>query len=125
MVDEGLINTDEAIMMVEPQQLDSLLHPMFDAAQLKAATPITTALPASPGAATGTVVFSAEEAIEEAAKGKQVILVRLETSPEDIQGHGSRTGHSDSPGRHDQPRSCCSPWHGYLLCIRCRRHHHR
>ena len=86
MVDEGLINTDEAIMMVEPQQLDSLLHPMFDAAQLKAATPITTALPASPGAATGTVVFSAEEAIEEAAKGKQVILVRLETSPEDIQG---------------------------------------
>ncbi|WP_294730959.1 pyruvate, phosphate dikinase [uncultured Faecalibaculum sp.] len=92
MVDEGLINTDEAIMMVEPQQLDSLLHPMFDAAQLKAATPITTALPASPGAATGTVVFSAEEAIEEAAKGKQVILVRLETSPEDIQGMAAAQG---------------------------------
>ena len=92
MVDEGLINTDEAIMMVEPQQLDALLHPMFDAAELKAATPITTALPASPGAATGTVVFSAEEAIEEAAKGKPVILVRLETSPEDIQGMAAAQG---------------------------------
>lgn len=92
MVDEGLINTDEAIMMVEPQQLDALLHPMFDAEELKNATPITTALPASPGAATGTVVFSAEEAIEEAAKGKKVILVRLETSPEDIQGMAAAQG---------------------------------
>lgn len=92
MVDEGLINTDEAIMMVEPQQLDALLHPMFDTAELKAATPITTALPASPGAAAGTVVFSAEEAIEEAAKGRQVILVRLETSPEDIQGMAAAQG---------------------------------
>jgi pyruvate,orthophosphate dikinase len=71
MVDEGLISTDEAIMMVEPQQLDALLHPMFDAEALKAAEPITSALPASPGAATGTVVFSAEEAIAEAAKGKK------------------------------------------------------
>ena len=92
MVDEGLINTDEAIMMVEPQQLDALLHPMFDADELKKATPVTTALPASPGAATGTVVFSAEEAIEEAAKGKKVILVRLETSPEDIQGMAAAQG---------------------------------
>ncbi|WP_242324963.1 pyruvate, phosphate dikinase [Faecalibaculum rodentium] len=92
MVDEGLINTDEAIMMVEPQQLDALLHPMFDTTELKAATPITTALPASPGAAAGTVVFSAEEAIEEAAKGRQVILVRLETSPEDIQGMAAAQG---------------------------------
>ena len=73
-------------MMVEPKQLDSLLHPMFDAAELKAARPIATALPASPGAACGQIVFSAEEAIEEAAKGKKVILVRLETSPEDIEG---------------------------------------
>jgi pyruvate,orthophosphate dikinase len=92
MVDEGLISTDEAIMMVEPQQLDALLHPMFDAEALKAAEPITSALPASPGAATGTVVFSAEEAIAEAAKGKKVILVRLETSPEDIQGMAAAQG---------------------------------
>ena len=86
MVDEGLINTDEALMMVEPQQLDSLLHPMFDADALAAAEVITTALPASPGAGAGQIVFSAEEAKEEADKGKKVILVRLETSPEDIEG---------------------------------------
>ena len=86
MVDEGKVSVDEALMMVEPKQLDSLLHPMFDAAELKAARPIATALPASPGAACGQIVFSAEEAIEEAAKGKKVILVRLETSPEDIEG---------------------------------------
>ena len=92
MVDEGLVTTDEALMMVEPQQLDALLHPMFDPAALKAATPITSALPASPGAATGQIVFSAEEAIEETAKGKKVILVRLETSPEDIQGMAAAQG---------------------------------
>ena len=86
MVEEGLINTDEALMMVEPQQLDALLHPMFDPASLKAATPITSALPASPGAASGQIVFSAEEAKEQADLGKKVILVRLETSPEDIEG---------------------------------------
>lgn len=86
MVEEGLINTDEALMMVEPQQLDALLHPMFDPASLKAATPITSALPASPGAASGQIVFSAEEAKAEADNGKKVVLVRLETSPEDIEG---------------------------------------
>lgn len=86
MVDEGLITTDEALMMVEPQQLDTLLHPMFDPEALKAATVITSALPASPGAGSGAIVFSAEEAKEEAAKGNKVILVRLETSPEDIEG---------------------------------------
>lgn len=86
MVDEGKVSVDEALLMVEPKQLDSLLHPMFDAAQLKAAKPIATALPASPGAACGQVVFTAEEAIEEAAKGHKVVLVRLETSPEDIEG---------------------------------------
>jgi pyruvate,orthophosphate dikinase len=62
MVDEGAITTDEALMMVEPQQLDSLLHPMFDPEALKSATPITTGLPASPGAGSGEIVFSAEEA---------------------------------------------------------------
>ena len=86
MVDEGKVSIDEALMMVEPKQLDSLLHPMFDASELKAAKPIATALPASPGAACGQIVFSAEEAIAEASKGKKVILVRLETSPEDIEG---------------------------------------
>ena len=86
MVDEGMITTDEALMMVEPKQLDSLLHPMFDAGELKASEPIASALPASPGAACGQIVFSAEEAINETAKGNKVVLVRLETSPEDIEG---------------------------------------
>ena len=86
MVDEGMISTDEALMMVEPKQLDSLLHPMFDADELKKAEPIASALPASPGAACGQIVFSAEEAIQEASRNHKVILVRLETSPEDIEG---------------------------------------
>ncbi|WP_273477566.1 pyruvate, phosphate dikinase [Faecalicoccus acidiformans] len=86
MVDEGLVTEEEALMMVEPQQLDALLHPMFDPEALKAATPITSALPASPGAGSGQIVFSADEAKEEAQGGKKVILVRLETSPEDIEG---------------------------------------
>ena len=86
MVDEGMITTDEALMMVEPKQLDSLLHPMFDADELKKAEPIASALPASPGAACGQIVFSAEEAIQEASRNHKVILVRLETSPEDIEG---------------------------------------
>ena len=86
MVDEGMITKEEAMMMVEPKQLDSLLHPRFDDADLKSAKPIASALPASPGAACGQIVFSAEEAIEETALGHKVILVRLETSPEDIEG---------------------------------------
>lgn len=86
MVDEGLVSEEEALMMVEPQQLDALLHPMFDPEALKAAKPITSALPASPGAGSGQIVFSADEAKEEAEGGKKVILVRLETSPEDIEG---------------------------------------
>ncbi|WP_296241295.1 pyruvate, phosphate dikinase [uncultured Faecalicoccus sp.] len=86
MVDEGLVTEEEALMMVEPQQLDALLHPMFDPDALKAATPITSALPASPGAGSGQIVFTADEAKEEAESGKKVILVRLETSPEDIEG---------------------------------------
>lgn len=86
MVDEGLITPEEALLMVEPQTLDALLHPTFDKDAQAKAEIITSALPASPGAACGQVVFSAEEAIEEAANGKKVVLVRLETSPEDIQG---------------------------------------
>mgnify|MGYP003370071548 CR=1 FL=1 len=86
MVDEGMITKEEALMMVEPKQLDSLLHPRFDDEDLKSAKPIASALPASPGAACGHIVFSAEEAIAETAVGNKVILVRLETSPEDIEG---------------------------------------
>ncbi len=86
MVDEGMITKDEALMMVEPKQLDALLHPQFDAEALKKAKLIASALPASPGAACGQIVFSAEEAIAETALGHKVILVRLETSPEDIEG---------------------------------------
>ena len=86
LVDEGMITKEEALMMVDAKQLDALLHPQFDAAALKKATVAATALPASPGAACGQVAFSAEEAIQEAAKGNKVILVRLETSPEDIEG---------------------------------------
>ena len=86
MVDEGLVDTDKALLMVEPKQLDSLLHPQFNTEALKNATPITKGLAASPGAACGQIVFSAEDAKDEHAKGKKVVLVRLETSPEDIEG---------------------------------------
>ena len=86
LVDEGMISEKEAVLMVDPKQLDSLLHPQFDAAALKAAKPVAAALPASPGAACGKVVFTADEAVEMAAKGEKVVLVRLETSPEDIHG---------------------------------------
>ena len=86
MVDEGMVTKEEALMMVEPKQLDALLHPQFDAEALKGAKSIANALPASPGAACGQIVFTAEQAIEEAALGHKVVLVRLETSPEDIEG---------------------------------------
>ena len=86
LVDEGMITEEEAVLRVEPKQLDSLLHPQFDAAALKAAKVIGKGLPASPGAACGKVVFTAEDAKEWDARGKKVILVRLETSPEDIEG---------------------------------------
>ena len=86
MYADGMVTKEEALMMVEPKQLDDLLHPIFDADALKAAKPIATALPASPGAACGQVVFTAEQAIEAANNGQKVILVRLETSPEDIEG---------------------------------------
>ncbi len=87
LVDEGMITEEEAVCMIDPKQLDALLHPQFDAKALKAAKPIGSALPASPGAACGQVVFTAEAATEWATKkGAKVILVRLETSPEDIEG---------------------------------------
>jgi len=86
LVSEGLLTKEEAILKVEPKQLDSLLHPTFDPKALKSATPIAKGLPASPGAATGKVYFTAEDAKAAAERGEKVILVRLETSPEDIEG---------------------------------------
>ena len=86
LVDEGMITEEEAVLRVEPKQLDALLHPMFDAKALKAAKVIGSGLAASPGAACGQVVFSAEDAKAWAEKGHKVVLVRLETSPEDIEG---------------------------------------
>ncbi|MVB11709.1 Pyruvate, phosphate dikinase [Caprobacter fermentans] len=86
LVDEGMINEEEAVLRVEPKQLDALLHPQFDAEVLKKSKEIGHGLAASPGAACGKVVFSAEDAKEWATKGEKVILVRLETSPEDIEG---------------------------------------
>ncbi len=86
LVDEGHKTEAEAVAMIDPRNLDTLLHPQFDAAALKAATPMGKGLGASPGAACGKVVFTAEDAEEWAAKGEKVVLVRLETSPEDITG---------------------------------------
>ena len=86
LVDEGMIDEKKAVAMIDPRNLDTLLHPQFDAAALKAAKPIGKALPASPGAAAGKIVFTAEDAKEWAARGEKVVLVRLETSPEDIEG---------------------------------------
>ena len=92
LVDEGAITEKEAVLRVEPKQLDSLLHPQFDADALKKAVPIGKGLAASPGAACGKVVFTAEDAKEWTDRGEQVILVRLETSPEDIEGMHAAKG---------------------------------
>ena len=86
LVDEGMIGLEQAVKMIDPKQIDALLHPQFDAAELKAAQPIGKGLPASPGAACGKVSFTAEDAAERGKKGEAVILVRLETTPEDIEG---------------------------------------
>ena len=86
LVNEGMISKEQALTMIDPKQLDALLHPQFDAKALKAAKPVASALPASPGAACGKVVFTAEDAVEWGKNGEKVVLVRLETSPEDIEG---------------------------------------
>ncbi|MCB0910107.1 MAG: pyruvate, phosphate dikinase [Propionibacteriaceae bacterium] len=86
LVDEGKITTDKAVAMIDPKQIDALLHPQFDTAELNAAQSIGKGLPASPGAATGRVSFTAEDAAARGKAGEQVILVRLETTPEDIEG---------------------------------------
>ena len=92
LVDEGMIDEKQAVKMIDPRNLDTLLHPQFDAKALKAATPMGKGLGASPGAACGKVVFSAEDAVEWAERGEKVVLVRLETSPEDITGMKSAQG---------------------------------
>ncbi len=104
LVDEGMITPEKAVSMIEPRNLDALLHPTFDAAALAAAEPIGSAIGASPGSACGKVVFSAEDAMAWNSRGEKVILVRLETSPEDIEGmkasqgiltvRGGRTSHA-------------------------------
>ena len=92
IVDEGMRTEEEAVAMIDPRNLDTLLHPQFDAAALKAATPIGKGLGASPGAACGKIVFTAEDAENWNAKGEKVVLVRLETSPEDITGMKASQG---------------------------------
>ena len=92
LVDEGMRTEEEAVAMIDPRNLDTLLHPQFDAAALKAATPVAKALGASPGAACGKIVFTAEDAVEWNERGEKVVLVRLETSPEDITGMKASQG---------------------------------
>ena len=92
LVDEGMIDEKKAVAMIEPRSLDTLLHPQFDGEALKAAPVVGHALGASPGAASGKIVFTAEEAKEWAARGEKVVLVRLETSPEDIEGMKAAQG---------------------------------
>ena len=92
LVDEGMRTEEEAVAMIDPRNLDTFLHPQFDAAALKAATPMGKALGASPGAACGKIVFTAEDAKAWAERGEKVVLVRLETSPEDIEGMKSAQG---------------------------------
>ena len=104
LIDEGMIDEKQAVLMIEPRNLDALLHPQFDVKALKAATPVAKALAASPGAACGKIVFTAEDAKVWNEKGEKVVLVRLETSPEDIEGmkaaqgiltvRGGRTSHA-------------------------------
>ena len=86
LIDEGMKTEQEALLMLDPKQLDALLHPQFDPAALKSAKPVASALAASPGAACGKIVFTAEDAVEQGKAGEKVVLVRLETSPEDIEG---------------------------------------
>ena len=92
LVDEGMISEEQAVLMIDPRNLDTLLHPQFDPKAIKAATPVAKALAASPGAACGKIVFTAEDAKEWNARGEKVVLVRLETSPEDIEGMKASQG---------------------------------
>ena len=92
LIDEGMISEEQAVLMIDPRNLDTLLHPQFDVAALKAATPVGKGLGASPGAACGKIVFSADDAVAWKERGEKVVLVRLETSPEDITGMKAAQG---------------------------------
>jgi pyruvate,orthophosphate dikinase len=122
LVDEKMITPEEAVLRIEAQSLDQLLHPNFDQTALKNGKVIGQALPASPGAAAGRVYFNADDAIAAHVSGQRVVLVRQETSPEDIEGHacGGRCAY-DARG-HDLPRGGRGARHGHLLCIGLRRH---
>ncbi len=109
-----------ALKRCEPNKLDELLHPVFDKQALKEAKVLTRGLPASPGAATGQVVFFAEDAAKWAADGKKVVMVRIETSPEDLAGMAVAQGILTARGRYDISRSRCSPWYGENAVYPCR-----
>ena len=117
LVDEGLITEEQAVMKVEPKQLDALLHPTVQSAKRsRLLRPIATGLPASPGAACGAGRTSPLTTAAEGNKtGHKVVLVRQETSPEDIDGMDSLRGHPDRSRRHDLARSRCCTRHGHLL----------
>ena len=117
LVNEKLIDKKEAVLRIEPKQLEQLLHPSFNNQKLKLAKVIAKGLPASPGAATGKVVFTADMAKELESNGeKELILVRLETSPEDIEGMVVCKRNINSKRRNDFTCSSCSTWYGNMLC---------
>ena len=121
MVSEGLISKQEAILRVDPQQLDQLLHPVLDPASKKSLAKLATGLPASPGAAVGTIVFTAEDAVEKAKTGARHPGPQRDRSGRHSR-HGSGQGHPHLARRHDQPRGGGLPRHGHPLRGRRRRH---
>ena len=116
LVDEGMRTEEEAVAMIDPRNLDILLHPQFDAAALKAATPMGKALGASPGAACGKVVFTADDAVAWAARGEKVILVVPDISRR-YHRYEVCSGYPDSSWWYDISRCCSCTWNGYMLCI--------
>ncbi len=120
LVDEGMRTEEEAVAMIDPRNLDTLLHPQFDAKALKAATPMGKGLGASPGAACGKIVFTADDAVEWAERGEKVVLVRLETSPEDITGMKSAQGILTVRGGMTSHAAVVARGMGDVLCIRMR-----
>ncbi len=116
LVAEGVLTREEAVMRVEPSALDQLLHPTIDPDAEKHV--VATGLPASPGAASGEIVFDSDEAEALKSQGREVILVRIETSPEDIHGMHAGGGHPDDAGRHDEPRGGRRTRHGAPVRLR-------
>ena len=121
LVDEGMIDEKQAVLMIDPRNLDTLLHPQFDAKALKAATPLGKGLGASPGAACGKVVFTAADAKAKGEKRREGRSRSSRDQPRGHRGHEGRRGHPDGPRRHDQPRGRRRPRHGQVLRLRLRR----